>query len=97
MTKIPIQSVNAAARPLIASKGGSERDLSRTFECFDHAQRDNVEGFVTISGGKLITARMMAEKISDIVCKHLDVNAPCQTETYPLVSFRRYYIDHARN
>jgi glycerol-3-phosphate dehydrogenase len=89
----PIHSVNAAVRPLIASGGASERDLSRGFSAFDHAPRDNVEGFVSISGGKLITARLMAEKISDLVCKKLDIKDPCQTHTYPLVSFRRFYMN----
>jgi glycerol-3-phosphate dehydrogenase len=52
IAKLPTLAVNAAARPLIASGGGSERELSRTFEAFDHAARDNVEGFVTIGGGR---------------------------------------------
>lgn len=89
--KLPVHSVNAATRPLIASGGGSERELSRTFQCFDHAERDGIEGFTTIAGGKLITARAMAEKISDVVCQKLGVRVACQTSTYPLVSYRRFY------
>lgn len=89
----PIHSVNSAARPLIASGGASERELSRDFSAFDHASRDNVEGFVSISGGKLITGRIMAEKVSDLICKKLGVNEPCRTRTYPLVSFRRFYMN----
>ena len=89
--KLPVHSINAATRPLIASGGGSERELSRTFQAFDHAEQDNVEGFVTIAGGKLITARAMAEKISDVVCHKLGVRAACQTHTYSLVSYRRLY------
>ncbi len=89
--QLPVHSINAAARPLIASGGGSERELSRTFQAFDHAERDNIEGFVTIAGGKLITARAMAEKISDVVCQKLGVQAACQTQAYPLVSYRRFY------
>jgi glycerol-3-phosphate dehydrogenase len=89
----PIHSVNAAARPLIASGGASERDLSRGFSTFDHAPRDNVEGFVSISGGKLIIARLMGEKTGDLVAKKLGVDEPCRSRTYPLVSFRRFYMN----
>lgn len=88
---LPAKAINAASRPLIASAGKSERDLSRTFECFDHLQRDNIDGFVTISGGKLATARAMAEKVSDLVCEKLDVEQACQTQSFPLVSYRRLY------
>jgi glycerol-3-phosphate dehydrogenase len=87
----PAISINAATRPLLAMPGKSERELSRRFECFDHAVLDNVEGFVTIGGGKMITNRAMAEAISNMVCQKLEIDATCQTRTYPLVSFRRFY------
>lgn len=93
IARYPIHSVNAATRPLIAAAGASERELSRTFQCFDHAERDRVEGLVTVTGGKLVTARVMAEKISDLVCQKLAHPAVCQTRTYPLVSFRRFYAN----
>jgi glycerol-3-phosphate dehydrogenase len=87
----PIIAINAAARPLLAVSGKSERELSRSFECFDHAVQDQVEGFATIIGGKLCTARAMAEKASDVVCRKLGVSAACQTKDYPLLSFRRFH------
>lgn len=87
----PIHSINAAARPLIAQPGASERELSRTFQVFDHAERDDVEGFVTIAGGKMSTARAMAEKTADAVTRKLGLDIPCRTHEVPLVSFRRYY------
>ena len=88
----PAIAINAAARPLIAVPGKSEREFSRTFECLDHATRDNVDGFVTVTGGKLCTARAMAEKASDVVCNKLGVDAHCQTSTYRLVDYRRFYL-----
>lgn len=88
---LPAIAINAAVRPLLAASGKSERELSRTFECFDHAQRDGIEGFVTISGGKLCTVRAMAERTSDVVCQKLNIKLACQTQTYPLVSYRRFY------
>lgn len=93
LANYPIYSVNAATRPLLATEGASERDLSRTFKTLDHAERDNLEGLVTITGGKLVTARIMAEAVSDMACRKLGVEAACQTRTYPLVSFRRYFTN----
>lgn len=83
------RGVFAVARPLIGRAGEPGRELSRTFECFDHAA-DGVEGFVTISGGKTTTARAMAEKTADVVCAKLGVSAPCRTREVPLASYRSY-------
>ena len=87
----PLRGVMAVARPLIARPGVDAREVSRTFECFDHA-RDGRQGFVTISGGKTTTARAMAEKVSDIVCGKLGLDAECRTRDVPLVSYRRFYL-----
>jgi glycerol-3-phosphate dehydrogenase len=88
-----VRGVFAVARPLIASASlGDGRELSRTFECFDHAKRDGVEGLVTITGGKATTARAMAEKTADVVCRKLGSDAPCRTRDTVLVSYREYYV-----
>ena len=84
------RGVGAAARPLIRKAAADERDISRTFECFDH-QHDGVEGFVTISGGKTTTARGMAEKVTDLVCGKLGAAAECRTRTTLLRSYREFY------
>jgi glycerol-3-phosphate dehydrogenase len=91
--KAEVRGVFAVARPLIGAADAlaDGRELSRTFECFDHASKDGVEGFVTITGGKATTARAMAEKTVDIVCRKLGVDAPCRTKETPLVSYREYY------
>ena len=86
----PIRGVMAVARPLISKPGADEREVSRTFECFDH-KHDGVENFVTISGGKTTTARGMAEKVSDMVCAKLGVPAECRTREVVLESYRNYY------
>jgi glycerol-3-phosphate dehydrogenase len=83
------RGVFAVARPLIGRPGDAGRELSRTFECFDHAA-DGVEGFVTISGGKTTTARAMAEKTADVVCAKLGIDAACRTRDVPLASYREY-------
>jgi len=86
----PLRAKMAVARPLIARPGEDARQVSRTFECFDHAN-DGVNGFITIAGGKTTTARAMAERVADIVCKKLDVDTPCTTRELPLASYRMFY------
>ncbi|HEX2987053.1 MAG TPA: FAD-dependent oxidoreductase, partial [Chloroflexota bacterium] len=63
----------------------------RTFKCFDHAESDDVQGFVTITGGKGTTSRAMAEATSDVVCHKLGVTAPCRTREVVLASYRTFY------
>ena len=78
-----------ATRPLIGS--GMGRSAARTFNCYDHKETDNVDGLVTITGGKATTLRAMAERTADIICEKLGVNAPCVTKDTPLLSYRQYY------
>lgn len=85
-----LRGVGAAARPLIRKANTDEREVARTFECFDH-KYDGIEGFVTISGGKTTTARAMAEKVTDIVGRKLGVNVECRTKETPLLSYRYFY------
>lgn len=88
----PIRGVMAAARPLVGRPGVDEREVSRTFEAFDHTH-EGVEGFVTIAGGKTTTARAMAEAISNMVCTKLSVRAECRTRETVLESFRKFFVD----
>lgn len=75
----------AGVRPLVADdKDPSGRSISRGIVCLDHAKRDGVEGFITITGGKLITYRLMAEMATDLVCEKLDRPAKCRTAMMPL-------------
>jgi glycerol-3-phosphate dehydrogenase len=92
----PERAAWSAARPLIgASGGGGGRELSRTFKCFDHAATDEVEGFVTITGGKATTLRAMAEATADLVCAKLGVDAPCRTREVVLAPHTAYYTGRA--
>lgn len=79
-----------ATRPLIGA-GITGRSVARTFKCFDHKESDDIDGFVTITGGKATTLRQMAEKTSDIVCQKLDIEVKCTTAESPLLSYRQYY------
>ena len=74
----------AGVRPLVGSKSASDdRDISRGFALIDHAE-DGLENFATISGGKLTTYRLMAEKTADLACSRMGVSKPCLTRTEPL-------------
>ena len=75
----------AGVRPLVASDHDpSGRSISRGIVCLDHASRDGLEGFITITGGKLMTYRRMAEVATDLACKKLGVGKPCETAEIPL-------------
>ena len=76
----------AGVRPLVSLGGGDDHDdrnVSRGFALLDHAEH-GVENLVTITGGKLTTFRLMAEKAADMVCAKLGVTSPCRTRTVPL-------------
>ncbi|MHA1520111.1 MAG: anaerobic glycerol-3-phosphate dehydrogenase subunit A [Promethearchaeota archaeon] len=77
------------ARPLVADNP-SPHDASRKFEIIDYEEL-GYQRFISVFGGKLTTYRLMAEKVSDMVCKKLDhltsssssstTTLSCQTHT----------------
>ncbi len=74
----------AGVRPLLLEQGGqSDRNASRGVALLDH-ECDGLQNFVTITGGKLTTFRLMAEQTADLICARLGVNAPCLTRTVAL-------------
>jgi glycerol-3-phosphate dehydrogenase len=74
----------SGVRPLVGSQSvADDRSISRSFALIDHSE-DGLENFATISGGKLTTYRLMAEKTADLVCRRLGVSRPCLTRTQPL-------------
>ena len=75
----------AGVRPLVADDSDpSGRSISRGIVCLDHETRDGVKGFVSITGGKLMTYRLMAELATDAVCRKLGENKLCETAETPL-------------
>lgn len=74
--------------PGAAEEGADGRGLKRTFSVVRHGP-----GFTSVLGGKLTTARLMAEKAADDVCAGLGVDAPCTTAAEPLPAGteRRYH------
>ncbi|MCL2419640.1 MAG: FAD-dependent oxidoreductase, partial [Conexibacteraceae bacterium] len=74
-------------RPLFEDAKASDtetRDVTRAHALLDHRERDGVGGFVTITGGKLTTFRLMAEQTVDAVCSMLGRDTACTTATQPL-------------
>ena len=53
--------------------------MSRGLALVDHLRRDGVSGFLTITGGKLTTYRLMAETVVDAMCEQLGEARPCRT------------------
>ena len=81
-------------RPLVATDADpSGRNISRGIVLLDHETRDGVKGFVSITGGKLMTYRLMAEWATDLVCKKLSVAEKCVTMHTPLPGSENENID----
>lgn len=75
----------AGVRPLVSlGSDSSGRSISRGIVLLDHAERDGLQGFTTITGGKLMTYRLMAEQATDVVAKKLGNTTPCSTHQRPL-------------
>jgi glycerol-3-phosphate dehydrogenase len=87
-----IRSVWCASRPLIQQKQSKDpQEISRTFDCYDHQQKDNLEGLLSVIGGKATTLRAMAEKTGDIICRKTGRNSVCRTKTEKLLHYRQFY------
>ena len=75
----------AGVRPLVsADDDPTGRNISRGIVCLDHESRDGLKGLITITGGKLMTYRLMAEIATDAVCRKLGIDKRCETAVTPL-------------
>jgi glycerol-3-phosphate dehydrogenase len=90
----------AGVRPLFrdARSQSSDRDITRAHTLLDHRDRDGVERFITITGGKLTTFRLMAQEAVDAMCRHLGDSQPCLTreQVLPGSESGEYYTVRAR-
>ncbi len=87
----------AGVRPLYQEGySGDSRDATRALALLDHRQRDGVSGFLTITGGKWTTFRLMAEKTVDKACAQLGIDRACQTASTPVpgVEQGHYWLGH---
>jgi glycerol-3-phosphate dehydrogenase len=86
----------AGVRPLVQGAGSSgDREISRSFVLIDHADRDGVEGMLTISGGKWTTFRKMAQVTVDRVCDKLKIDRPCTTHLERLPTHHTKYTAYS--
>ena len=78
----------AGARPLLpkgqAGQVSDTRDVTRSHSVLDHAERDGVGNFVTVTGGKLTTFRLMAKDAVDLATRKLGQQTSCRTESVAL-------------
>ncbi len=74
----------------------ASRDATRALALLDHRQRDGLSGFITITGGKWTTFRLMAESAIDAACAQLGVSRPCRTAETPVpgVEQGHYWLGH---
>jgi glycerol-3-phosphate dehydrogenase len=87
----------AGARPLYQEGyAGASRDATRALTLLDHKERDGLSGFLTITGGKWTTFRLMAETTMDTACAQLGSRRPCTTATtqVPGVEQGHYWVGH---
>ncbi len=73
----------SGVRSLVSARNSNGRSVSRNHTLLEH-EPDGVENFITITGGKLTTFRLMAEKTSDLVAQRLNNTRPCMTGSLPL-------------
>ncbi|MBS1253212.1 MAG: Anaerobic glycerol-3-phosphate dehydrogenase subunit A [Anaerolineales bacterium] len=87
----------AGVRPLYQeTEAADTRDVTRSFTLLDHQERDGVAGFLTMTGGKWTTFRMMAAKAVDVACEKLGVQRSCKTASTPVpgVDQGHYWLGH---
>ncbi len=69
----------AGVRPIYTpEKNLPDRSESRSFTILDH-QKDGVENFISMVGGKFMLYRLMSEKTVDLLCEKLNKEANCET------------------
>ena len=70
----------AGVRPLVASDDDpTGRKTSRGIVLLDHETRDGIPGFISITGGKLTSYRLMGEMATDLICEKLGRKVRCRT------------------
>jgi glycerol-3-phosphate dehydrogenase len=87
----------AGVRPLYQEDyAGASRDATRKFALLDHKERHGIDGFITITGGKWTTFRLMAEKTVDMATHYLGARKPCVTAAtaVPGADQGNYWLGH---
>jgi glycerol-3-phosphate dehydrogenase len=77
---------NAGVRALVKEKG-SKSSVSRRHRVADGAH-SGAGNLLSVLGGKITGYRAIAEEVVDVICRKLEVNAPCVTAATPLPGAR---------
>lgn len=67
-----IRYTYAGVRALVNEQGLTESNVTRRHILYDHAQREGLAGLWSLQGGKITTARSLAEECVDLLAAHLD-------------------------
>ncbi len=73
---------HAGVRALV-NQSGKESEVSRMHRIVD-GEHDHEPGLVSVLGGKITGFRAIAQEITDLVCRKLNVASNCQTDLLPL-------------
>ncbi len=71
-------------RPLLYEPNKRENEVSRDFAVIDHEKEDDIPGLFTLTGGKMVVYRLMAERLVDTLLNRLGRDVPCTTAEVPL-------------
>ncbi len=74
----------AGLRSLAHIGGEKPSDITREHKVLDHKQRDGIEGFISVLGGKITAYRAVAKDAVDVVCRKLGLKVACTTAEIPL-------------
>jgi glycerol-3-phosphate dehydrogenase len=74
----------AGLRSLAHIGGEKPSDITREHKVLDHKQRDGIEGFISVLGGKITAYRAVAKDVVNMACRKLGVEAKCNTAEIPL-------------
>jgi glycerol-3-phosphate dehydrogenase len=74
----------AGLRSLAHIGGEKPSDITREHKVLDHKQRDGIEGFISVLGGKITAYRAVAKDAVDMVCHKLGMKVKCTTAEVPL-------------
>jgi glycerol-3-phosphate dehydrogenase len=95
VAKSPVHAAWCASRPLFQSDGEhNPLRISRGFSCIDHGQRDGLEGFVSVVGGKATTLRAMAQEAADMICAKTGRSVASRTADTLLPPYREFLQAH---
>lgn len=84
LTGSAVARAYVGVRPLVGSvDDGAGRTVSRGFALLDHAA-EGADGLISLCGGKLTTARLMAQAAADLIVDKLGIDQACRTDTVPV-------------